>query len=101
MIDVIRNAIEANDVYLLSIASMVRPLLFPKKVSAPPAIVPEMPADFPDCNNTVMIIDIENSTCKIFNIIVPILFIIFLRRFFIINITLTLYIPNSNSGLLK
>ena len=71
MIDVTRNAMDANDVYLLSMASMVRPLLFPKNVSAPPAMVPEIPADLPDCNSTVMMMEIENRTCKIFKMMTP------------------------------
>jgi hypothetical protein len=59
--DVIRNAIAANDVYLLNMASIVLPLLFPKNVSAPPAIVPDIPADFPDWRSTITIIDNEKS----------------------------------------
>lgn len=70
-IEVTRNAIEAKDVYLLSIESIVRPLLLPKNVSAPPAIVPDMPDVLPDWSSTVIIIDIENITWKIFKIIVP------------------------------
>ena len=84
IIDVTRKAMEANEVYLLSIASIVRPLLFPKNVSAPPAIVPDMPADLPDCSSTVTIMDIENKTCSTFMIIVPTLSICYLP--------LTLYI---------
>lgn len=55
--DVIRNAIATNFVYFSNIASNVRPLFFPKKVSAPPAIEPDNPALFPDCNNTTAIND--------------------------------------------
>lgn len=56
-IEVTRKAIAANAVYLLSIASMVLPLFFPKNVSAPPAIIPDNPADLPDCNNTITIME--------------------------------------------
>ena len=56
----------ANDVYLPSNASIVLPLFFPKKVSAPPEIAPDNPADLPDCNKTITIIDTENTICNIF-----------------------------------
>jgi len=71
IIEVTKKAIDANDVYLLSIASIVRPLLLPKKVSAPPAMTPEMPDALPDCSSTITIIEIENITCKMFTIIAP------------------------------
>jgi hypothetical protein len=67
--DVIRKAMAANAVYLLSMASMVLPLFLPKKVSAPPAMDPDSPADFPDCSNTKTMIEIANKICKIFIII--------------------------------
>jgi len=59
-IDVTRNMIAATDVYLLNRASIVLPLFFPKNVSAPPAIEPDNPADFPDCKRTIMIMESEN-----------------------------------------
>ena len=67
--DVTRNIIAATDVYLLSKASMVLPLFFPKKVSAPPAIEPDNPAVFPDCSNTITIIDKANIIWNIETII--------------------------------
>jgi len=71
IIDVIRNAIAAKDVYLLNMASIVLPLFFPKNVSAPPAIAPDNPADLPDWSSTITIIDNENSICSIETIICP------------------------------
>jgi len=59
--DVMRKDIAANDVYLLSIASMVLPLCFPKKVSAPPAMDPERPAVLPDWSRTITIIETANN----------------------------------------
>lgn len=52
--------IAAIDVYLLNKASSVLPLFFPKKVSAPPAIAPDSPADLPDWNRTITMMDSEN-----------------------------------------
>lgn len=60
IIEVTRNPIAANAVYLLNIALIVRPLFLPKNVSAPPAIEPLSPADLPDCNNTISIIERAN-----------------------------------------
>ena len=53
----------ATAVYLVSIASIVRPLFLPKNVSAPPAIDPERPACLPYCNNTIIIIEMANIMC--------------------------------------
>lgn len=55
-IDVIRKAIAANVVNLESIASIVLPLFLPKKVSAPPVILPVSPALLPDWSKTITII---------------------------------------------
>jgi len=48
IIDVTIKPIAIYVVYFDSIASMVLPLFLPKKVSAPPAILPERPAALPD-----------------------------------------------------
>jgi hypothetical protein len=66
-----KNATAAMAVYLLSIASIVLPLLFPKKDSAPPAMEPDKPADFPDCSNTIITIPNAIIICKILRIIAP------------------------------
>jgi len=58
-------------VYLFNIASIVLPLFLPKKVSAPPAMEPDSPCDFPDCINTITIIDKAIIICKIFKINAP------------------------------
>jgi hypothetical protein len=69
--DVIRNATATTDVYLLSKASSVLPLFFPKNVSAPPAIDPERPADLADWRSTTTTMEIEKIICKIVTIIWP------------------------------
>lgn len=51
---------------------MVLPLFLPKNVSAPPAIEPDNPADFPDCINTITIIDKAIIICKILKSNAPI-----------------------------
>lgn len=54
-------------VILTSLLSKVLPLFFPKKVSAPPAIAPESPADLPSCKSTRAIIAIEDKISKTLN----------------------------------
>jgi len=63
--DVTKKAMATNFVYFSSMASMVRPLFFPKKVSAPPEMVPLRPADLPDCKSTMAIKEIQNIKCTI------------------------------------
>ena len=57
--EVITNTIAAYVVHLPSIPFNVLALFLPKKVSAPPAISPEIPALLPDCNITIKIRDIH------------------------------------------
>lgn len=58
------NAIATTDVHLPNIASIVLDLFLPKNVSAPPAIVPDKPAVFPDCSRTTAISITEKIICK-------------------------------------
>jgi hypothetical protein len=64
-IDVIRKAMAAIFVYLLNIASIVLPLFLPKKDSAPPDTIPDIPCVFADCKSTIIIMDTQKSKCMI------------------------------------
>ena len=61
--EVITNKIAAYVVHLPSIPFNVLALFFPKNVSAPPAISPEIPALLPDCKITIKISDKHTITC--------------------------------------
>jgi len=64
IITVIAKKTAANNLVVLLKNSSI-PFFLPKKVSAPPAIDPDRPAEVPDCSNTVAIIAKAITTCTI------------------------------------